>query len=122
MKNKSSLKLAFSIFAIANLLFLTACGGNSNSLTSETTDSEIAASKIGLDGEFDQSGLAKRVAAAIEEIPNYDQIAQVYVAQTGDNIILKGNVSSQDVLDQIIAKTKQVQGVGSINVDGITLQ
>ena len=122
MKNKSSLKLAFSIFAIANLLFLTACGGNSNSLTSETTDSEIAASKIGLDGEFDQSGLAKRVAAAIEEIPNYDQIAQVYVAQTGDNIILKGNVSSQDVLDQIIAKTKQVQGVGSINVDGITLR
>ena len=122
MKKKLPLKLTLSIFAIANLLFLTACGGNSNSLTSENTDSEIAASKVGLDGEFDQSGLAKRVAAALEEIPNFDQVAQVYVAQTGDNIILKGNVSSQDVLNQIIAQTKQVQGVGSINVDGITLR
>ena len=122
MKKKLPLKLTLSIFAIANLLFLTACGGNSNSLTSENTDSEIAASKVGLDGEFDQSGLAKRVAAALEEIPNFEQVAQVYVAQTGDNIILKGNVSSQDVLNQIIAQTKQVQGVGSINVDGITLR
>ena len=130
MNRKSSYKLVLSTVAIAGLLTLTACGGKKNVTSNKavTTNvstnktSEISPNKIGLDGEFDENGLAKRVAKAIEGIPNLNDVSRVYVAQAGDTIILKGNVSDRNMLDRVIAVARKVKGVGSVNSDGVTVQ
>lgn len=38
--------------------------------------------RVGLNGEYDQSGLAKRVALAFDQHPQLDDLESVYIAQT----------------------------------------
>lgn len=67
----------------------------------------IPPEKVGLDGEFDESGLAKRVAKALDDA-NISDTVGLWVAQTGSVVVLKYNPDAESVL----AQAKQVaQGV-----------
>ena len=74
-------------------------------------EKSIPPEKVGLDGEFDESGLAKRVALALDEANISDSVG-LWVAQTGSTVVLKYNPDAESVL----AKAKQV----AANVDGAT--
>ena len=63
-----------------------------------TATESIPPERVGLNGEYDQSGLAKRVALAFDQDPQIDDIDTIYVAQTGGTVVLKGKVPSQDIL------------------------
>src|SRR5919199_5074019 len=63
----------------------------------------IPPERLGLNGEYDQSGLAKRVALAFDEEPSLQDVDTLYVAQTGGTVVLKGSVPSQEILDQMVA-------------------
>lgn len=71
--------------------------------------------KVGLDGEFDDSGLAKRVALAFDEDNQLDDIDTLYVAQTSAKVVLKGKVPSQDILDKMVKVAKGVDGTDSVD-------
>jgi osmotically-inducible protein OsmY len=82
---------------------------------------EIPAERQGLNGEYDQSGLAKRVAQAFDENPALDDIATVWVAQTGSSVVLKGTVPSQDMLNSLVSVASSVHGASGVNVDQVEI-
>ncbi len=71
----------------------------------------IPPEKVGLDGNFDESGLAKRVAKALDDANISDDVG-LWVAQTGSVVVLKYNPDAEGVLEQ----AKQV----ALSVDGAT--
>ncbi len=90
--------------------------------TSVDTDTEsIPPERMGLNGEYDQSGLAKRVALAFDEDPQLDDVDTLYVAQTGSTVVLKGEVPSQDILDQMISVAQGVSGATDVSSDQVTV-
>ncbi|MEL6471527.1 MAG: phospholipid-binding protein [Cyanobacteria bacterium J06614_10] len=71
--------------------------------------------KVGLDGEFDESGLAKRVALAFDEDNQLDDIDTLWVAQTSATVVLKGKVPSQAILDKMVSVAKGVDGTDAVD-------
>lgn len=76
---------------------------------------DIPAERVGLHGEFDQSGLAKRVAAAFDEDPEIDDIHTLYVAQTSGTVVLKGKVPTQAILTKMTSVAKGVSGATGVD-------
>lgn len=81
----------------------------------------IPIERVGLSGEYDQSGLAKRVALAFDEDSRFDDINSLYVAQLGTTVVLKGQVPSQDILDQLVEIARVVNGATDVVTDEVTV-
>nr|WP_290224568.1 BON domain-containing protein [Trichocoleus desertorum] len=77
--------------------------------------------RVGLNGEYDQSGLAKRVALAFDEDAQLDDIETLYVAQTGGTVVLKGKVPSQDILNRMVSVARGVNGATGVETDQVTI-
>jgi hypothetical protein len=81
---------------------------------------EIPAERRGLHGEYDQSGLAKRVVAAFDEA-GVEDAPHLYVAQTGSTVVFKGTVHSQAILDQVSAIAQGVDGATVIDTGQVKI-
>jgi osmotically-inducible protein OsmY len=81
----------------------------------------IPPERIGLSGEYDQSGLAKRVALAFDDEPQLDDIDTLYVAQTGSTVVLKGKVPSQEILNRMVSVARSVNGATGVQTDQVTI-
>lgn len=81
----------------------------------------IPPAKVGLNGEFDESGLAKRVALAFDEDPNLDDIETLWVAQLSSKVVLKGKVPSQQILNQMVAVANKVDGATEVDTSQVTV-
>ncbi|MBL1174980.1 phospholipid-binding protein [Pantanalinema sp. GBBB05] len=81
------------------------------SVPAVAAEKSIPPEKVGLDGNFDESGLAKRVAKALDDANISDHVG-LWVAQTGSVVVLKYNPDAEGVLEQ----AKQI----ARNVDGAT--
>ncbi|WP_414588653.1 BON domain-containing protein [Scytonema sp. PCC 10023] len=88
---------------------------------SENNGEDIPLERVGLNGEYDQSGLAKRVALAFDENPEFDNINNLYVAQTGGTVVLKGSVPSQEILDQLVNIASGVSGATDVTTDEVSV-
>lgn len=82
---------------------------------------EIPAERLGLNGEYDQSGLAKRVAAAFDQDSSVADIETVWVAQTGGTVVLKGEAPSQDQLNRLIEIANEQNGAVAVNAEQVTI-
>ena len=80
---------------------------------------EIPPERVGLNGEYDQSGLAKRVALAFDQDPELADFDRVWVAQTGGMVVLKGEVPSQNILDKMVAIATNVNGTTDVTADQV---
>lgn len=89
--------------------------------TDDTSAETIPPERLGLNGEYDQSGLAKRVALAFDEDSDFPDIDSLYVAQTGGTVVLKGSVPSQDVLDKAVQIAGGVTGATNVTTDQVTI-
>ena len=83
----------------------------------ETIDPE----RMGLNGEYDQSGLAKRVALAFDQDSDLDDVDTLWVAQTGGTVVLKGQVPSQDILNQMVAVAHTVNGTTDVDTTQVNI-
>lgn len=81
----------------------------------------IPPERVGLNGEYDQSGLAKRVALAFDEDPQLDDIETLYVAQTGGTVVLKGKVPSQDILNRMVSVARGVNGATGVETNQVEI-
>ncbi|BAY88652.1 MULTISPECIES: BON domain-containing protein [unclassified Tolypothrix] len=79
----------------------------------------IPLERVGLNGEYDQSGLAKRVALAFDEDSRFDDINTIYVAQLGSTVVLKGKVPDQDILSQLVEIAGGVSGATDVVTDEV---
>ncbi len=75
----------------------------------------IPAAKVGLDGQFDESGLAKRVAKALDDADISDSVG-LWVAQRGSTVVLKYNPDAEPVLAQAQAVALTVTGATAVEV------
>ena len=75
--------------------------------------------KVGVDGDFDESGLAKRVTLAFDEDSQLDDIDTLWVAQTSGTVVLKGKVPSQSILDKMVSVAKGVDGTDSVDTSQV---
>ena len=76
--------------------------------------------QMGLEGEFDQLGLAKRVAVAFEQAP-IDEIETLHIAQSGSTILLKGSVASQYILNQLKDVAAKVDGTKVVDTTQVKI-
>ncbi|MEH2417657.1 BON domain-containing protein [Nostoc sp.] len=77
--------------------------------------------RLGLNGEYDQSGLAKRVALAFDQDPQLDDVDTLWVAQTGSTVVLKGKVPSQEILNKMISVANSVNGATDVDTNQATI-
>jgi osmotically-inducible protein OsmY len=82
---------------------------------------EIPPERMGLNGEYDQSGLAKRVAQAFDANPDVADIETVYVAQHGTTVVLKGTVPSQEIVTRLVTIAKGVKGATGVETNQVTV-
>ncbi|MEB3293116.1 MAG: BON domain-containing protein [Synechococcales bacterium] len=80
---------------------------------------EIPPERVGLNGEYDQSGLAKRVAQAFDQDPMVADIETVWVAQTSGLVVLKGKVPTSEQLNRLIEIANEQSGATAVNVDQV---
>ncbi|MBD2194949.1 MULTISPECIES: BON domain-containing protein [Calothrix] len=88
-----------------------------NSAEGET----IPIERMGLNGEYDQSGLAKRVALAFDEDRRFDSINTIYVAQLGTKVVLRGKVPDADTLSQLAEVAAGVSGATEVATNEVTV-
>jgi osmotically-inducible protein OsmY len=83
----------------------------------------IAPERVGLNGEYDDSGLAKRVALAYDHDASLSPYAEdtVWIAQTGSAVVLKGKVPSQDVLNKLTDVAMTVDGATEVLTDQVSI-
>ena len=89
--------------------------------TAEPTVESVPPERLGLNGEYDQSGLAKRVALAFDQDSTLDDIDTLYVAQTGSTVVLKGKVPSQDILQKMVSVARSVNGATGVETDQVQI-
>ncbi len=77
------------------------------------TKNSIPPEKVGLDGNFDESGLAKRVAKALDDANVSDHVG-LWVAQTGSTVVLKYNPDAAGVLEQAKQVAMTVEGATEV--------
>jgi osmotically-inducible protein OsmY len=66
-----------------------------------------------LDGQFDESGLAKRVAKALDDAGVSDAVG-LWVAQTGSTVVLKYNADAESVLERAKQIAMGVEGATAV--------
>ncbi len=92
-----------------------------NNAPAPAAEDEIPLCKIGLTGEFDESGLAKRVTLAFDEDPQLDDVETLWVAQLSSKVVLKGKVPSQAILDKMVAVAKDVDGATAVDTSQVEI-
>jgi osmotically-inducible protein OsmY len=80
---------------------------------------DIPPEKVGPDGDFDESGLAKRVAIAFDDDAQLGDLERLWIAQLGSQVVLKGEVPSQDMLDQAVKLAKTVRGASDVDASQV---
>ncbi len=82
---------------------------------------QISPERMGLNGEYDQSGLAKRVALAFDEDQQLNDVDTLWVAQTGSTVVLKGKVPSQDILQRMVSVARGVNGATAVDTSQVQI-
>ncbi len=89
--------------------------------TATQSQGDIPPERVGLNGEYDQSGLAKRVALAYDGDDQLKGIETLYVAQSGGIVVLKGQVPNQDILHRMVSVAKGVHGTSNVDTHEVTV-
>ncbi|NJR40870.1 MAG: hypothetical protein HC781_21065 [Leptolyngbyaceae cyanobacterium CSU_1_4] len=79
----------------------------------------IPPERIGLNGEYDHQGLAKRVALEFSKTFEADELENLKIAQRGTVVVLLGNVSSQQFLIKLVAAVMNVSGAVDVEINGV---
>ena len=98
--------------------------GSMNAVTQPFSSSiftTIPPERVGLYGEYDHSGLAKRVRLALEQQFEPEEICNLLINQRGAVVILMGEVSSQRLLNKLVAAAMNVNGAVAAEVNGVSI-
>jgi len=79
----------------------------------------IPPERIGLNGEYDHDGLAKRVALELSKTFEPDELGNLKIAQRGTVVVLLGNVPSQEFLVRLVAVVMDVNGAVDVEINGV---
>lgn len=104
------------------VLILSGCRDSKTILVRDSSTS-IPVARIGLNGEYDSSGLAKRVSRAFRQDLLLEGIVDnIYVAQNNNKIIIKGRISNQSSLRRLVTVAKNIRGVMEVDVSQVKVR
>ncbi|HSM81896.1 MAG TPA: hypothetical protein VLS96_09425 [Nodosilinea sp.] len=81
--------------------------------------SAIPPERVGLNGEYDYYGLAKRIKASFQERLGRAAALKLSVKQRGSAVILSGQVETLDLLDQLVTLALHAEGTTHVEVHDI---
>lgn len=96
-----------------------AAPNTANNAPAAAAEDDIPLCKIGLTGEFDESGLAKRVTLAFDEDSELDDVETLWVAQLSSKVVLKGKVPNQAILKKMVTVAKGVDGATAVDTSQV---
>jgi stress-induced morphogen len=79
----------------------------------------IPPERVGLNGEYDHSGLAKRVLQAFQAQFSSEDLEGLRVTQRGKVVILMGSLRSTELLDELTAIALGVEGAIDVETRSI---
>ena len=79
----------------------------------------IPLERIGEDGNYDLNGLAKKVKSALENNPEFEN---VYVAQNGSTVVLKGTISNRALLEKMRKTAEEVKGATKVDTTKVEVE
>lgn len=82
----------------------------------------IPPERIGLHGEYDHCGLAKRVRLLLEQEFAAEDIRNLTVLQRGRVVVFMGSVANRRLLNRLIQAALQVYGSADVESYGVTLE
>lgn len=74
---------------------------------------------MGVEGEYDPSGLAKRVAIALQNDPLIADIETLEIIQVGRTIAFKGYLPDPTLLNRIVELAGRVDGTDRVDTDEV---
>jgi osmotically-inducible protein OsmY len=77
--------------------------------------------QVGLEGETDEQGLAKRVALALDQDNQLQDIPTLYIEQNNSTVLFKGTVPDQITLTKVITIAQGVEGATEVNADEVSI-
>lgn len=78
--------------------------------------------RMGLNGEYDHSGLAKRVLQALKDRLPGKELQGLRVMQRGKVVLLLGSVASVEVLRQCVSIAQRIEGAIDVETHGIRIR
>lgn len=81
----------------------------------------IAPERVGLNGEYDQSGLAKRVAKAFDSDATLKDHGHLFIAQHNATVVLKGKIGSQAELNKMVEIARGVSGAQAVETNQVQI-
>ncbi|WOD40242.1 phospholipid-binding protein [Nodosilinea sp. E11] len=76
---------------------------------------------MGLEGEYDDYGLVRRVAEALDHDPTLKAVDTVTLSQHGSTVALAGQVSDRTLLERVVAIASAVDGTRAVDSTHITV-
>ncbi len=81
----------------------------------------IPPERVGLNGEYDHSGLAKRVDCAIRQAFAECNLNRLKITQRGRVVVFNGYVPNAALLEQLVDTAAKVSGATDVETQGVTL-
>ncbi len=81
----------------------------------------IPPERVGLNGEYDHRGLAKRVSLVFRQQCSPVEIEQLRVTQRGAVVVLMGNIPEQRLLIKLVNLAMSVPGTADVEVNGVSV-
>ncbi|MEB3293853.1 MAG: hypothetical protein VKJ24_11900 [Synechococcales bacterium] len=81
----------------------------------------IPPERVGIHGEYDHQGLAKRVKLAFQEQLGLTALTNLRISQRGRVVILMGKVLNYTVLCRMVGIAQSVDGTAFVETDGVNL-
>ncbi len=116
---KASTRADYCQDSSASSILPTLCEGMFISQPTLRLFKAIPPERIGLDGEYDHDGLAKRVALEFSKTFEPNELEHLKIAQRGTVVVLLGNVPSQKFLIKLVSVVMDVIGAVDIEINGI---
>lgn len=79
----------------------------------------IPPERIGLNGEYDHGGLAKRVALEFSKTFEPNELNNLKIAQRGTVVVLLGDICSQQFLIKLVNTVMSVRGAVDVEINGV---
>ena len=125
MKLQLSLKKSHLLLipGIVTLLLIVASCRDQNAILVRDSSTSIPVERIGLNGEYDPNGLAKRVSRALsKDLILEGRVDNIYVAQTDNKIVIKGRISNQASLRRLETVARNIRGVLEVDTSQVEVQ
>ncbi len=79
----------------------------------------IPPERVGLNGEYDHSGLAKRVSLALRNQFSAASLEHLRINQRGRVVVLSGRVPDREILMQMVDAALEVMGTFDVETYGV---